>query len=130
MSDGGRHEPRHWRDLLTGRLPLETETTVFILVNMLDFFATYWLLQHSNELGFRPFTESNPVARFFLDRWGIKGLLGFKLAIVLFVCIVAQIVALRREATGRRLLKFGTVVVFGVVVYSASIYLRHIGYLG
>lgn len=130
MSDEGPHEPRHWRDLLTGRLPLETETTVFILVNMLDFFATYWLLQHSNELGVRPFTESNPVARFFLDRWGIKGLLGFKLAIVVFVCVVAQIVALRREATGRRLLQFGTVVVFGVVVYSASIYLRHLGYLG
>lgn len=125
-----RQPHRDWKHLLTGRLPLETETTVFILVNMLDFFATYRLLQHSNELGFRPFTESNPVARFFLDRWGIRGLLGFKLAIVLFVSIVAQIVAMRRPATGRRLLQFGTVVVFGVVIYSATIYFRHLGLIG
>jgi len=114
-----------WRRLLTGQLPLETETTVFILVNLLDFFVTYWLLAH-RELGFGGFYESNPIARYFLDRWGVvKGLLGFKLAIVLFVCLIAQIVATRKPETARKLLVIGTVLVFGVVIYGVSLFVRH-----
>jgi len=115
-----------WKRLLTGQLPLETETSVFILVNVLDFFVTYWLLAH-NEVGFN-FYESNPLARYFLDRWGVvKGLLGFKLAIVLFVCLIAQIVATRKPETARKLLVIGTVLVFGVVIYGVSLFVRHAG---
>lgn len=114
-----------WRRLLTGQLPLETETTVFILVNLLDFFTTYWLLAH-RELGLGGFYESNPIARYFLDRWGVvKGLLGFKLALVLFVCLIAQIVATRKPETARKLLVIGTVLVFGVVIYGVSLFVRH-----
>ena len=108
------------------KLPLETETTIFILVNVLDFAMTWWMLLH-RELGMGDFYESNPVARYFLDRWGVKGLLMFKMAVVAFVCVIAQIVATKREASGRFLLVVGTLVVSAVVIYSLKLFLNHVG---
>ena len=126
-----KHDPRspmsrllHWgfrRDL-----PLESETTVFILVNVLDFVTTYWMLMHRGE-GEGTFVESNPLARYFLNHWGLKGLLLFKMAVVAFVCVVAQIVATKKEASARFLLVVGTIVVMGVVVYSWKLFLVHAG---
>ncbi len=108
------------------KLPLETETTIFILVNILDFAMTWWMLMH-REMGLGEFYESNPVARYFLDHWGVKGLLMFKMAVVAFVCIIAQIVATKREASGRFLLVVGTIVVSVVVIYSLKLFLNHAG---
>ncbi len=108
------------------KLPLETETTVFILVNVLDFAMTWWMLMH-RELGMGDFYESNPVARYFLDHWGVKGLLMFKMAVVAFVCLIAQIVATKKEASARFLLVVGTIVVSAVVVYGFKLFLNHAG---
>ncbi len=108
------------------KLPLETETTIFILVNVLDFAMTWWMLMH-REMGLGNFSESNPVARYFLDHWGVKGLLMFKMAVVAFVCIIAQIVATKREASARFLLVVGTIVVSAVVIYSLRLFLNHAG---
>ena len=107
------------------KLPLESETTIFILVNVLDFVMTWWMLLH-REMGFGNFYESNPVARFFLDHWGVRGLLYFKMAVVAFVCVIAQIVATKREASGRFLLIVGTIVVSAVVIYSLRLFLQHV----
>ncbi len=121
-----RKPPKHpLARLLLGRLPLETETTIFILVNLLDFFVTYWLLM-AGGMGNMRFVESNPVARYFIESWGpVKGMLGFKLALVTFVCLVAQVIALQREDLGRKVLIFGTLATGGVVVYGLALYLRH-----
>ena len=108
------------------KLPLETETTVFILVNILDFAMTWWMLMH-RELGMGDFYESNPVARYFLDHWGVKGLLMFKMAVVAFVCLIAQIVATKKEASARFLLVVGPIVVSAVVVYGFKLFLNHAG---
>lgn len=107
------------------KLPLETETSIFILVNVLDFAMTWWMLMH-REMGLGNFYESNPVARYFLDHWGVKGLLYFKMAVVAFVCVIAQIVATRREASARFLLLVGTAVVGAVVIYSLRMFLQHV----
>lgn len=116
-SDGLKH-------LLFGKLPLEHETAMFVLVNVLDFLMTYWMLMNSGE-GLK-FVESNPVAAFFLHRWGpIKGMLFFKLSIVVFVCLIAQVIAQRRMETARMLLRVGTLAVACIVMYSAMLYLRH-----
>ena len=110
--------------LLFGKLPLEHETAMFVLVNMLDFLMTYWMLMNAGE-GLK-FVESNPFAAFFLHRWGpIKGMLFFKLSIVVFVCVISQIIAQRRLETARMLLRVGTLAVACIVVYSAVLYLRH-----
>ncbi len=114
----------HWKRLLLGSLPLEEETTIFILVNVLDYFMTYYLLLYGGHAG-RQFSERNPVARYFIDNWGpVKGMLGFKLALVTFVCVIAQVIALRSIKKGAFVLKFGTLAVAVVVGYSLALYLR------
>ena len=108
------------------RLPLEHETALFILVNVLDFATTYYMLMH-RDAGDVSFFESNPVARYFLNHWGVRGLLWFKMAVVAFVCVIAQIVATRKIGTARLLLVAGTIVVSIVVVYSLRLFLHHAG---
>lgn len=106
------------------RLPLEHETALFVLVNVLDFATTYYMLMH-RDTGDVSFFESNPVARYFLHHWGVRGLLWFKMAVVAFVCVIAQIVATRKITTARLLLVTGTIVVSIVVVYSLRLFLHH-----
>ncbi|WP_437194541.1 DUF5658 family protein [Planctomicrobium sp. SH527] len=102
------------------QLPLETETTIFILVSILDFFVTYWLLMSG---GFR---ESNPLANWFLEGWGVtKGMLLYKLALVTIVCLISQIVYPYRPRTARLLLIGGTVAAGYVVIHGLRLYLAH-----
>ncbi|WP_092048803.1 DUF5658 family protein [Planctomicrobium piriforme] len=111
-----------WLHLLfRHHLPLESETAVFILVNVLDYTMTYWMLMH----GFR---ESNPIANWFLAGWGAaKGLLLYKFALITTVVLICQIVYTKRPHTARLLLTFGSLGVFFVVVYSLMLYVNHGG---
>lgn len=116
---------RNWRQLLWGKLPLEHETVLFLVVNVLDFLLTYRLLVYGSASGHRV-VEANPLARYFLYTWGpVKGMLLFKLGMVLFVCLIAQIVAMRRLETARWLLRIATAIVCCVLVYSVLIYFRN-----
>jgi hypothetical protein len=110
---------RHWliRHWLVHR-PLEHETALFLLVCALDLFMTYVLLRRG---GFR---ESNPVADWFLMRWGFPGMIVFKFATAAVVTVIAQVVAEKRVRTARWLLRFGTLIVGSVVVYSLVLFLR------
>ncbi len=110
--------PTVWQILFRRKIPLEQETTWFILVNVLDFVLTY--LIYWRNAG----TEGNPIARFFLYSWGFKGLLYFKCAMVTFVVVLAQIIAGKKVATARRLLNFGTLIVTCVLFYSLSLLLK------
>ncbi|MBT5018641.1 MAG: hypothetical protein HON04_07835 [Planctomicrobium sp.] len=104
--------------LLLGQLPLEAETSMFILVNVIDFFMTYWLLMTGS------FRESNPIADYFLRHWGpVKGMLYFKLALVTFVCLITQLIALKDVEKARWVLRLGIVVVTLVVLYSLRLLL-------
>jgi hypothetical protein len=121
----GPAPPHTVSQFFLGKLPLETETSVFILVNLVDFFVTYWLLM-AGRVGNLRFVESNPVARYFIESWGpVRGMLGFKLGLVTFVCLVAQLIALRRLDLGRFVLQFGTLATGAVVAYSIALYLRN-----
>ena len=95
----------------TRKLPLQDETTAFIFINVLDIFMTYVLLRFGG-------IEANPIARYFFHKFGFNGMIFFKLAIVVVVCIIAQIVAQRSMQKARSLLNFGSVLVGAVVVYS------------
>ncbi len=96
------------------KVPLETETAWFILASLLDFFMTYLMLQHQEI----QFVESNPIALYFINHWGIKGLLCFKLSVVAFVSLICQIIARENLQLGRKVLFAGTTIVSVVVVYS------------
>lgn len=98
----------------------ERELLWFVLVSALDIFATYILLRQGDQ-----FSESNPIARYFLDRWGIKGLIYFKMGMVAFICTVAHVISLKRPEWAQRVLQLATVVVAAVVVYSVMLLLRH-----
>jgi hypothetical protein len=112
---------RHWLlRIFRDQLPLESETNVFIFVNLADFFMTYWMIWSGK------FHERNPIARWFLEGWGLtKGLLMYKLVLTGIVCLIAQLVYPKRPAVARLLLNCGSLAVFGVVLYSLALYLQH-----
>jgi len=103
------------KQVLTGKLPLQTETSFFILANVLDIFMTYILLINGA-------IEANPLANFILQRWGFHAMIVFKLVIVVVVCIIAQLIATRNVKTARFLLVTGSVLVGLVVAYSMNLY--------
>lgn len=94
------------------RFPLETESSWFVLANFLDGVLTWLLLRRPG------FVESNPIARYFLHHWGVAGMNYFKLAVVFFVLLIAQVVAHYNYQSARFLLVVGTGVVAIVVAYS------------
>ncbi len=117
--NGETDAPIHnWKNLIVGQLPLQTETTTFILVNCLDIFLTYLLLT----LGA---IEANPIAAYFMQRHGFNGAIAYKLIIVTFVVVTAQVVAIKKLNTARSLLIGGTLLVGCVVVYSISLIFKH-----
>lgn len=112
-----------WDAARLGKIPLESETIWFVVVSALDYFMTYTMLQHPDE-NFR-FIESNPIASFFLNHWGIKGLLYFKLTIVTVVVVICQIVARQNIKLARGVLYLGTTIVSAVVIYSLYLHQIH-----
>lgn len=102
---------RHAKSFMTRKLPLQDQTTVFILVNSLDIFMTYVLIS----LGA---IEANPIANYFLEKYNFNGLIFFKLVIVAAVCVIAQIIAAKSVRKGKDLLNFGSLLVAAVVAYS------------
>ncbi len=107
-----------WIAVRPAKFHLETETAWFILASALDFAMTYMMLKHQEV----HFVESNPIALFFLNHWGIKGLLYFKLGVVLFVAAICQIIARENLKLGRRVLYAGTTIVGAVVIYSVLLH--------
>lgn len=112
--------------MLPAKLHCWQELFLYGVVSALDFVATMALLQHEGPL---QFSEANPVARYFLYTWGPRGLLYFKLLLIGVVAVISQIVATRRPLVAKRLLEFGTLVVTGVLFYSAWLLLQARGYL-
>ncbi|MGY8748199.1 MAG: DUF5658 family protein [Pirellulales bacterium] len=113
--------PNHgWRNLFTGQLPLQNQTTVFILINCLDIFMTHRLLFKVEGA-----VETNPIADFFIDKFDFYGAIGFKLLVVAVVCVIAQIVAIKKVKTAKFLLNAGSCIVGVVVIYSLLLYLQH-----
>lgn len=106
--------------IFRGKLPLESETTWYVLLSVLDVVLTYLLLRQSANPEARVrLYESNPVARWVLNHYGMRGMIGFKFVLVAAVAVIAQVVATRRPEWARYLLYFACVAVGAVVVYSA-----------
>jgi len=107
---------RNWWQFFVSELPLQNETTTFILINCFDIFMTYLLLR-------RGAIEANPIANTFYQIWNFNGMIFFKLVIVAAVCVIAQIVAWKKLRTAKFLLMFGSILVGAVVVYSIWLFL-------
>ncbi|MEM9701156.1 MAG: DUF5658 family protein [Planctomycetota bacterium] len=110
-----------WRSRLPFReLPLETETTAFLLTAFLDILLTYLLLASGR------FRESNAIADYFIAGWGVKGMVWFKMTLAAVVCTLAQAIARKNRRLGRFVLLLGAAVTGAVVVYSVTLALRHL----
>jgi hypothetical protein len=107
-----------WGAVGLPKVQLESETAWFVLASALDFAMTYIMLHHQEV----HFVESNPIALFFMNHWGIKGLLLFKFSVVMFVAVICQIIARQNLQLGRRVLFVGTAIVASVVVYSVLLH--------
>lgn len=116
--DGGEVEEKKGF-FFTRQLPLETETSIFILANALDVFMTFMLLYTGS------FRESNEIANAVLQKFGISGMVFFKFAIVAVVTVIAQVIALKKPTTAKWVLNGGSVVVFGVVIYSVYLFVKY-----
>ena len=90
---------------------------LFVLLSLLDLALTCWLLGHSEGQVY----EANPVARWWLLRYGAAGLAGFKGAVVLFVLTLVTFIARREPRAAGRILNFACVSLVLVDLYSASL---------
>ena len=109
------------RRFWTRKLPLETETCIFILINSFDVFMTWILLSMEN------FRESNGIANWILTHFQFRGMVYFKFSVVLVVVLIAQVIATRRMQTAQRLLNAGSLIVLCVVIYSVYLFVRYGG---
>jgi len=111
--------------LLCGRLPLESETGLFIMASTLDVVMTYILVNKSTAGNHTWFVESNPFARYFWESWGFDGLVLFKFGLVALVSVICQIIARQKIEVARRVLYFATLIVTSVVIYSVVLMVQH-----
>ena len=103
--------------LFLRQLPLQSETSYFILINVLDIICTNALLR-SHAI------EANPLANYFLKHWGFPGMIAFKLGLVAGVCLVTQMIAVHHLKRAKQVLTIGCGIVGLVVAYSAIMLIR------
>ena len=128
LPDGGRWSLDALVHKVFGRnLPLERETTWFILVSALDVFVTYLALRFSADHKTQSvLVEANPIAKYFFDGRNVQGLVYFKFAMVAVVAVIAQVIATKRKRVARWLLIGATALVGTVVVYSLRLLLENL----
>jgi hypothetical protein len=116
------HFPVFLKSLASGPGRLRDESTLFVLLSALDFVMTWYLLQYEHP-GIE-FSEANPIARYFIYGWGIKGMFAFKCLIVSFVVALCQVIALSDVKAASRVLWLSCAIVAGVVCYSMLLLCR------
>ncbi|MAT16340.1 MAG: hypothetical protein CMJ46_13845 [Planctomyces sp.] len=118
-----------WQFWTSLPMKLQRETITFMVINLGDIIMTWFLLSsrafHAESGSHTSFYESNPVAGYILNHWGIRGMIFFKAAMVGGVILITQYVAQSRLPLARRILNFGSVVVLCVVFYSVWLLRQH-----
>lgn len=99
-------------------LSLESETSWFLLLGVLDLVLTTLLLNTGRV------HEANPVARFFLFIGGVHGLIGYKCGLLTVAAVCAQVITLRRPRAAKAVLLAGIGVQSVVVAHSVRLLLQ------
>ncbi|MFY8202298.1 MAG: DUF5658 family protein [Pirellula staleyi] len=99
------------------QLPLQSETSYFIFINVLDIIFTNALLRSGA-------IEANPLANYFLKHGGFPGMIAFKLVLVAGTCLVTQLIAVHHLNRAKQVLYIGCGMVGLVVGYSALLLMR------
>jgi hypothetical protein len=90
---------------------------LFALLSLADLALTRYLLETRG----LAVSESNPLAAWWLERFGWLGLTGFKLAMMALAAGLGLMVYRRRPVAGHRVLGFGCAAVAAVVLYSGCL---------
>jgi Domain of unknown function (DUF5658) len=99
------------------RFNLQPTVILFVLLSVSDLVMTWWLLQESG----RVTAESNPIADWWLSRYGWLGLAGFKMSLVLVVIGLTRIISRQRPRAAGHVLCFGCAILGLVLLYSAAL---------
>jgi hypothetical protein len=91
---------------------------LFGLLNLADLFLTVQLLRHS----YGEVYESNPLANWWLTRYGWLGLVLFKLVVTLFTAGLLVVIACSRPRAGSRALLLACRILVPVVLYSGYLF--------
>ena len=103
----------HWRRQI-GQLDWLRwpEVWLYVCFGLADIALTYVLI------GYYRHSEGNPVARFFIESWGLKGMFWFKVGSVSLVLGIVHVVRQKRPRVAIGLARFGLSAVGLVVAYS------------
>ena len=104
--------PRKTNPLLL-KLRFPTEYGLFLAVNLLDLFITMLVLKHENAGG-------NAVAEWFVSWGGRTAFVAFKIALMLIVIALCEVIAKRRAALARTLV-WVAIVVMGFLAVTAAL---------
>jgi hypothetical protein len=88
--------------------------SLFAVLSLTDLALTCFLVGRSGGGAY----EWNPVASWWLVRFGWAGLAGFKLSIVLLVAVLTLVISWHRSRTAGRVLGFGCAVLLAVILHS------------
>lgn len=88
------------------------ETWAYVVLSGLDIYLTYRLLVEQQHV------EANPLARYFIDGWGLKGMVWFKLVMTAFVLGLIHSLLQKKESYARAVVRLGAAAVGCVDVYS------------
>lgn len=94
------------------------EVWLFLIFSVADISLTYVLI------GYYGHAEGNPVARYFVDGWGLKGMIWFKLSLAGIMLGATHMVVPHRPVTARAVVRLGLLAAAGVVVYSVALLVR------
>lgn len=94
------------------------EVWLFGLLSAADIVLTYVLIGHFGHV------EGNPVARYFVEGWGLKGMIWFKLGLVSIILGACHFVRPHRPGTSRAIIRLGVLTATAVVTYSIVLLLR------
>lgn len=89
-----------------------------LLVASLDIFTTYIVLHFGGY-------EGNPVAAGVLERWGVPGMVVFKLSLITLAILIAEYVGGRDDRKGRKFVEYAIVIcAFPVIFGFTLLFLR------
>jgi hypothetical protein len=97
--------------------PLLGRYALFAALGLVDLGLTCYLLRASPGHIY----ESNPLAQWWLARWGWAGLVAFKLALLGLATVAIALVARSRPVIAARVLTFSCLATFAVIVHSCSL---------
>ena len=113
MSEASSKKPM----LLLTHLQFPTEYGLFLAVNMLDLVMTMLFIERGGG-------EANPLANWILLAGGKTGFIVYKVALVLLVIALCEVVARKRRLAARLLVAFGILSVGIIAVSSIVRYCR------